>query len=80
MRRLPAVVQRLEFHVLWFFVALILFSAPVALLSARPPPKQLMLAFFIPWLVSLAVLFIASRGYQTSGGEADEDPPKRPEP
>ena len=80
MRRLPAVVQRLEFHGLWFFLSLILFSAPVVLLSARPPPKQLMLAFFVPWLVSLAVLFIASRGYQASGGEEDDDAPKRPEP
>ena len=80
MRRLPAVVQRLEFHGLWFFVSLILFSAPVVLLSARPPPKQLMLAFFVPWLVSLAVLFVASRGYQASGGEDDDAAPKRPEP
>jgi hypothetical protein len=52
----------------------------VVLLSARPPPKQLMLAFFVPWLVSLAVLFIASRGYQASDGEDDDDAPKRPEP
>jgi hypothetical protein len=73
MRRLPAVVQRLEFHVLWFFVSLILFSAPVVLLAARPPPTQLMLAFFVPWLVSLVVLFVASRGYQTSSGEGDDD-------
>ena len=79
MRRLPAVVQRLEFHVLWFFVSLILFSAPVVLLSARPPPRQLMLAFFVPWLVSLAVLFVASRGYQASDGEHDDTAPKRPE-
>jgi len=79
MRRLPAVVQRLEFHGLWFFISLVLFSAPVVLLAVRPAPKQLMLAFFVPWLVSLAVLFLASRGYQTSGGE-DDDAPKRPEP
>jgi hypothetical protein len=29
--------------------------------------------------VSLAVLFVASRGYQASGGD-DDDAPKRPEP
>jgi hypothetical protein len=79
MRRLPAVVQRLEFHGLWFFLSLILFSAPVVLLSARPPPKQLMLAFFVPWLVSLAVLFVASRGYQASSADGDDDS-QRPEP
>lgn len=78
MRRLPAVVQRPEFHVLWFFVSLILFSAPVVLLAARSSPRQLMLAFFVPWLVSLAVLFVASRGYQASS-EADDDS-RRPEP
>ena len=56
------------------FVSLILFSAPVVLLAARPPPRQLMLAFFVPWLVSLAVLFVASRGYQASSGEDDRRP------
>jgi hypothetical protein len=78
MRRLPAVVQRLEFHALWFFASLILLTAPVVLLAARPPPRQLMLAFFVPWLVSVAVLFVASRGYQASGTDGDDS--QRPEP
>jgi hypothetical protein len=76
MRRLRAVLQGVEFHLLWFLISLILFSAPIVLLSFRQQPKQLMLAFFVPWLASLVVLFVASRSYQVPSGDDDQ----RPEP
>jgi hypothetical protein len=74
MRRLPAVLQRVEFHLLWLLISLILFSAPVALMASRPSAEPLMLVFFVPWLASLVVLFIVSRSYQPSGGNDDHGP------
>jgi hypothetical protein len=63
------VLRRLEFHLLIFLVALLVFCRPVLLASPGERPARVMLSFFVPWALVVGLLFCISRSYGKAGPE-----------
>jgi hypothetical protein len=53
----------MEFHVLLFLVALVLFCRPVLLMLGPEHPRTIVLSFFLPWAGVVGMLFVVSRSY-----------------
>ena len=80
MKKAARLLRRFEFHVLLFFLALVAFAKPTLVPIPEAPATTLLLAYFVPWLVLIALLFaIARSGPEASDeDEFDPDPPAPP--
>jgi hypothetical protein len=80
MKKAARLLRRFEFHVLLFFLALMAFAKPTLVPTPTAPATTLWLAYFVPWLVLIVVLFAVARSgpQATDEDEFDPDPPAPP--
>ncbi len=82
MKRLVQLLRRFEFHLLLAVVASFVFVRPRLLPAGVAAPADMMVAYYAPWAVVIAILFLIGRAQRDSRdvGEASRDdlPPVDP--
>jgi hypothetical protein len=57
MKKVAHLLRRFEFHVLLFFLGLVAFGKPTLIPGPDTAAPAVMLAYFVPWLLVVGVLF-----------------------
>jgi hypothetical protein len=73
MRKLSTVLRRPAFLLLLLVVAAVAFCKPVLLAVPGERPARVLLEFFVPWALVVAVLFLVGTG-GADGGEGPGAP------
>ncbi len=63
MKKLKSVLEHYEFHVLLFILCIIMFFSPLFILSDFSTPGPILLSFFIPWALIIAILYFTGQSY-----------------
>ena len=70
MKNAAHLLRRFEFHVLLFFLGLVAFGKPTLIPGSDTASPAVMLAYFVPWLLLIAVLFAIAH---SGPGPADDE-------
>lgn len=83
MKKAAHLLRRFEFHLLLFFLGMLAFAKPTLIPSPNAPPSALLLAYFVPWVFLIGMLWAISRSGpeddddENPGGDSASTPPQR---
>ena len=73
MKRLKALMKQTEFHIILFCLALILFIEPLLTMPQKDSAGAIVLSLFLPWGLTILLLFLTSRSYTEPLAQDRED-------